>query len=232
MLRRGADDSLFSITRSTPDSGIAYRDVAVQWIKDLRRTIDFLETRNDVRSERLGFFAASWGSISAPVALALEPRIKAAVLYSAGYSPTATPHAEVDPPNFAPRVRTPTLMLGGRYDTVFPYETSQVPYFRHFGVKEPDKKQVISPSGHIVPADVGIAESLKWFDTYLGGGTEETASTTRPEHWRCGELGQMFELLGKLSSYRECASWRQYGSPWMVISAPRGRRRSGRPSRT
>jgi len=40
---------------------------------------------------------------------------------------------EVDPFNFAPRVRQPTLMLNGRYDFAFPVETSQLPLFQLLG---------------------------------------------------------------------------------------------------
>lgn len=72
------DDSTFSIVRSTPDTTTYYRDLMVQWVKDVRRTIDFLETRKDIRSDRIGLSGASWGAMNAPMAVAVEPRIKAA----------------------------------------------------------------------------------------------------------------------------------------------------------
>ena len=160
------DDSAFSIARSTPDTTIHHRDLMVQWIKDLRRTVDFLETRKDIRSDRIGYLGLSWGGETAPIALAMEPRIKAAALYSAGYH-AIIPHAEVAKYNYAPRVHTPTLMMNGRYDTVFPYETSQVPFFNQLGTR--DKKMKVSDTGHILPMETVVQETLAWFDHYLSG---------------------------------------------------------------
>jgi tRNA A-37 threonylcarbamoyl transferase component Bud32/dienelactone hydrolase len=163
------DDSAFSITRSIPDTTIYHRDLMVQWIKDLRRTVDFLETRKDIRADRIGYFGISWGGETAPIALSMEPRIKAAALYSAGYH-AIIPHAEVAKYNYAPRVHTPTLMMNGRYDVVFPYETSQVPFFNQLGTR--DKKMKVSDGGHILPMETVVQETLAWFDRYLSGKPE------------------------------------------------------------
>ena len=57
-----------------------YRDHAVDWSKDLGRTIDYLETRKDLRAEKLTYFGLSWGATQAPIMISIEPRIKAAVL--------------------------------------------------------------------------------------------------------------------------------------------------------
>jgi formylglycine-generating enzyme required for sulfatase activity/tRNA A-37 threonylcarbamoyl transferase component Bud32 len=162
------DDSTFSIVQSLPDTTTRYRDLVVQWVKDVRRTIDFLETRKDIRSDRIGLMGISWGGSEAPYALAIEPRIKAASLYSAGYANTSA-RAEVELFNYTPRVRVPTLMINGRYDTVFPYETSQVPFFNHLGTPKADKRTVLSENGHIVAQDVMARESQAWFDRYLRG---------------------------------------------------------------
>jgi len=162
------DDSLFSITMSVGDTSIYYRDLMVQWIKDLRRTVDFLETRRDLRSDRIGYFGLSWGGETAPIALSMEPRIKAAALYSAGYH-AVTPRPEVAKFNYAPRVHTPTLMMNGRYDVVFPYETSQVPLFNQLGTTAQDKRMMTSETGHILAMDAVVKETLAWFDHYLSG---------------------------------------------------------------
>ncbi len=162
------DDSAFSITRSVPDTTAYHRDLTVEWIKDLRRTVDFLETRNDIRSDRIGYLGLSWGGEAAPIALSMEPRIKAAALYSAGYH-AIMPRAEVAKFNYSPRVHTPTLMLNGRYDTVFPYETSQVPFFNQLGTPARDKKMIVSETGHVLPMATVVKETLAWFDHYLSG---------------------------------------------------------------
>jgi len=162
------DDSTFSIAQSSPDTTTHFRDLVVQWVKDVRRTIDFLETRKDIRSDRIGLLGISWGGSQAPYALAIEPRIKAAALYSAGYQ-AAPARAEVELFNYTPRVRVPTLMINGRYDTVFPYETSQVPFFNHLGTAKDEKRTVLSENGHIVSMNVMARESQAWFDRYLRG---------------------------------------------------------------
>ena len=169
------DDSAFSITQSLPDTTTYYRDLMVQWVKDLRRTVDFLQTRKDIRSDRIGYFGASWGGLTAPIALAIEPRIKAAALYSAGHA-NRFARAEVETFNYTPHVHTPTLMLNGRYDVVFFYETSQMPFFNRLGTPASDKRIVMSDNGHIIPMDTGVQETLRWFDRYLSGKTEGATS--------------------------------------------------------
>ena len=79
--------------------------------------------------------------------VALEPRLKAGVLLMGGlFSTTSAP--EVDSFNFAPRVRTPILMLNGDQDHIFPLQTSQRPLFQALGTPSADKKHVLYPGGH------------------------------------------------------------------------------------
>jgi len=162
------DDSAFSITQSRPDTTTRYRDLVVQWVNDLRRTVDFLETRKDIRADRIGFHGGSWGGMNAPFALAMEPRIKAAVLFSAGYWRYKA-RAEVEPYNYAPRARTPTLMLNGRFDTLFPYETSQLALYNHLGTPAQDKRMVLEDRGHMLTLDKTLPATLEWYDRYLSG---------------------------------------------------------------
>jgi dienelactone hydrolase len=163
------DDKDFSATSAFADSSARYRDLAVHWIKDLRRTVDYLESRQDMRIDRIGYYGWSWGGEVAGIALALEPRIKAAVLNVGGYSPAGPLRPEVDPVNYMPRAHVPTLMLNGRHDVVFPYETSQLPFFQQLGTRPTEKKHITYPTGHTVPQDALVRESLAWFDRYLSG---------------------------------------------------------------
>ena len=150
-----------------PNESNTYREHVVYWAKDLRRSIDYLETRPEIDGQRLGFFGISWGGRLAPVVLALEPRLKAAVLTVAGLRhQNAQP--EADPFNYLPRVRQPVLMLNGRYDFYFPVETSQRPYFDRLGTARPDKAWMVYDGSHSVPSTQVAKESLAWFDRYLG----------------------------------------------------------------
>ena len=97
----------------------------------------------------------------------LEDRIKVSVLYVAGLKYSG-PFPEVDPFNYVSRVKIPTLMLNGKYDADFPYETSQKPLYELLGTKEQNKHQFIYESGHFVPRNELIKETLDWLDKYLG----------------------------------------------------------------
>jgi dienelactone hydrolase len=164
------DDEEFSTTNSISDRNTSYyRELAIQWNKDLGRTIDYLETQEDFDSERIGFFGFSWGGQIAGITLAVEPRIKVAALDVGGlwvYGPDPLP--EVEPLNFLPHITTPVIMLNGEHDIVFPLETGQRPFFDLLGTPPDDKRHVIFAAGHVVPRDVLIGEVLDWYDRYLG----------------------------------------------------------------
>jgi serine/threonine protein kinase/dienelactone hydrolase len=156
-----------SIGADHPDSSIAHRDQMLRWAKEMRRAIDYAVTRPDVDSTRLAYVGYSWGSRLAGVMMAIEPRFKAGVLNVPGLTMAAM-RPEEDPVNFLPRVRAPVLMLSGRYDSNFPYELSQKPFFRLLGSPAADKRQIVYEGGHFVPRADRVIESTRWLDKYLG----------------------------------------------------------------
>jgi pimeloyl-ACP methyl ester carboxylesterase len=169
---------LFPIYKSTYERGDgyendvggpsnAYRDHVIMWVKDFRRSVDYLTTRADVDTSRLGYFGLSWGGALGGIIPAVEPRIRNVILYVAGLSMQPNLR-EVDPINFLPRITVPVLMLNGRFDHYFPVETSQRPFFRLLGTPPDQKRQIISDGGHSVPRNQLIGESLDWLDHYFG----------------------------------------------------------------
>ncbi|MBZ5683769.1 MAG: hypothetical protein LAP86_01925 [Acidobacteriia bacterium] len=78
------------------------------------------------------------------------------------------PSPEVDQFNFAPRVTAPVLMLNGRYDFVYPPDTSQEPMFHMLGAPKEHKRRVVYDTGHDTPRTELIKETLNWLDRYLG----------------------------------------------------------------
>ena len=144
------------------------RDLVIQWSKDLGRADDWLETRPDIDMSRLAYYGVSLGAIDGVSLVAVEDRIRAAVFLAGGYRmERAAP--EVEPLNFAPRIRVPVLLLGGRYDFQHPYETAQIPLFRALGTPEKDKRQIVFEGGHIAPRiQPIIKEILDWLDQTLG----------------------------------------------------------------
>ena len=145
----------------------AGRDLVVQWAKDIQRAIDYLQTRKDIDSHRVAYYGLSLGAVWGPVMTAIEPRFKASVLVAGGFPFERLP-SEIEPLNFAPRVKIPTLMLNGRDDFMFPVNSSQVPLFRLLGVSEPQKRHIVFDSGHVPPTNPVIKESLDWLERYLG----------------------------------------------------------------
>lgn len=144
-----------------------YKDHLIMWAKDLSRTIDYLETRDDIDATRIGYYGLSWGGTMGAIMPAVEPRIKTNILYVAGINFQQT-LPEADPVNYVGRVRQPTLILNGELDFYFPPETSQKPLFDLLGTDPEHKKRLIFPGGHSVPRTEMIKQSLLWLDRYLG----------------------------------------------------------------
>ena len=100
--------------------------------------------------------------------LAMEPRYKAATLGLAGL-PYRSFLPEVDPLNFVPRIKVPTLMLEARYDHLYPVELSQQPMFSLLGTPADQKRSVLFDAGHgPLPRGQVIHEVLAGLDKYLG----------------------------------------------------------------
>ena len=145
----------------------AYRDTVVQWSKDLGRTIDYLETRADIDTGKLGYYSLSAGANAALPIVAVESRFKAVVLISGGVDNGRRP-PEADPLNFAPHITAPTLMVSGRDDFIFPLETVARPLFALLGTP-PDRKRLrVHDGGHLPARNDLIRDVLGWFDEQVG----------------------------------------------------------------
>ena len=143
------------------------RDLEVEDYKDLARSVDYIEMRPDLNHQKLAYYGVSQGAREASVMLALESRFRTAVLVGGGFSQKKQ-FPEIREVSFAPRVKIPTLMINGRYDFIFPAETSQLPMFRLLGTPEKDKRYVLVDSGHVPPRNDIIRETLDWLDQHLG----------------------------------------------------------------
>lgn len=156
-----------SLRSDIPNTSVFWRDHVVMWVKDFRRTLDYLSTRADMDTSKFAYFGFSWGGYMGGIIPAVEPRIKTAVLYVAGLT-MERPRPEVDPINYLPRIRVPVLMLNGRYDFFFPTETSQRPFFERLGTPAAHKAHKVYDGGHDVPRTQLITETLRWLDRALG----------------------------------------------------------------
>jgi formylglycine-generating enzyme required for sulfatase activity/dienelactone hydrolase len=157
--------------RVRPDPGPTLaRETVIEWSKDLGRSLDYLATRDDIDSNRVGYLGVSQGSADGVILATVEDRIKAVVLLDGGYFETEHPVAGMDQADFAPRLRKPVLMVNGRYDWVFPVAASQEPLFNMLGTPPADKRHVVFDTPHDVRLrrDDLTKEVLAWYDTYLG----------------------------------------------------------------
>jgi dienelactone hydrolase len=181
MIIRSGRAVLYPIYKSTFERGDGYstsdprmtmkdhQDHILIWRKELGKSIDYLETRSDIDCKKLCYYGSSWGSLLAVVYLAVEKRFQTGILRLGGL-PTWESPPEVDPINFLPRIKIPILMLNGKYDYLFPYETSQKPLLRFLGTSEEDKHLEVFPTDHSLygyKAEI-VRFVLDWLDRYLG----------------------------------------------------------------
>ena len=152
-----------------PERTRAYREWVMRQVADARRSIDYLQSRADIRRDSIGYYGFSWGARMGSIVLALEPRLRAGVLMAGGFS--GDPAPELDPFNFAPRVTAPVLMINGDADFIFELERSQKPLFAALGPPQNRKRHVVLPGGHAIIYEKHsqvIREILDWFDQFLG----------------------------------------------------------------
>jgi len=142
----------------------AFTEFTVQAIKDLRRSIDYLETRPDIDAARLAYYGMSWGGWVGPIAVAVEDRFKAGVLLAGRLQWRGRP--EVRALNYAVRVKVPILMLNGRYDNTI--DSGIRPLYDLLGTPAEHKRLILYDTDHIPPRNEFIKEILAWLDKYLG----------------------------------------------------------------
>lgn len=148
-------------------SGDQEREWRVQYVKDFRRTMDYLETRGDIDMNKVGYFGSSWGGRVGSIIGAVEDRVHLMILEHGGF-PSGPHPMEQDEINFAPHVHVPVLMINGSFDHVFPPETSQKPMFAALGTVQNDKMHFVFPGGHTTPRKEIIKVVLDWLDKYFG----------------------------------------------------------------
>jgi dienelactone hydrolase/predicted Ser/Thr protein kinase len=160
------NDALAAILNSYDPNSHQLVDVFIQDIKDLRRSIDFLETRPDIDAQRIAYYGMSWGAGWGVYATAVEDRLRASILTGGCINGLGRP--EINDVNYVGRVRVPTLMLNGKYDTINPVETTIKPMFDLLGTPAADKRLELFETDHIPPITEYIRETLAWLDKYMG----------------------------------------------------------------
>lgn len=186
--RREIGKELFS-----PDVADSVRSV-IQTVIDLRRAVDYLETKSEIDCERVGYVGGSMGGIIGAIFVGVEPRIKAAALIVAGGNISlmiresqhytmlsireclrgeGKPYEElqrmldpIDPLNFIGNFSPrPIVFHLGKFDEIVPAEAGRQLY-----EKAGEPKQIYwYDSGHDVPLDLVLMRILDFMNHKLLG---------------------------------------------------------------
>ncbi len=149
---------------SNEDTLRRFRSQFIAWVEDTDKTLDYLETRNDIDSNNIFYLGMSYGALFNTHTLLFEDRYKGAILYVGGAFPTYPPL--VDGINHLPRIKTPFLMLNGEQDYLVPKSAANF-FFQSTGTPSEDKKIIFYDSGHWpLPRNQMIKETLSFIDRY------------------------------------------------------------------
>jgi len=184
--RREEGRSLYSIDIEDTVRGF------IQTVIDLRRAVDYLETRPEIDAKRIGYVGGSMGGIIGAIFIGVEPRIKAAALIVAGGNmslmvresehpaiPPIRRYLEeqgitydelqrmldpIDPLNFIGRFSPrPVVFHLGSYDRIVPAEAGRQLYMR---AGEP-KEVYWYDAGHNLPMELVAVRILDFMDENL-----------------------------------------------------------------
>jgi formylglycine-generating enzyme required for sulfatase activity/dienelactone hydrolase len=149
------------------DTSSNWRDHVIMWAKDASRAIDYAQTRPDLDHDRIAYYGYSWGAVMGAIIPAVDLRIKAVIIALGGLNyEKSLPEVEII--NFLPHVRQPVLMLNGHYDFFFPEQSTQVPFYNLLGSTKGEKKRILYDTGHAIPRNELIKQTLDWLDLQLG----------------------------------------------------------------
>jgi len=153
------------------------RDLISQTVFDLRRAVDFIQTREELDPGRIGYFGISLGGIIGTIFCSVEDRIEVPVIVLAGgqlnlmfgkkalSGDTRNYLSIIDPINFvkdiAPR---PLLMINAANDDIVPPITSKL-LFK--AAKKPKEIIWYPAKHHDIPLELAYREGIQWFDRYL-----------------------------------------------------------------
>jgi dienelactone hydrolase len=139
---------------------IRYSNLLTQTIVDYRRAIDYLASRDDIDTTRVGVIGYSMGGHMTFILGAVDPRIKAVVACVV----PATPGMPIAASTFARSMGSaPLLMMMAEHDQFYSVEQAQQLYD---AVPGNDKAIHFFDSGHSLPVEY-VAQVLDWIEETL-----------------------------------------------------------------
>lgn len=174
---------------------VKLRAMVEQSVLDVRRTVDFLESRPEVDKSRIGISGVSLGAIVGVGSFAVEPRISRAsfllggidlakiiwsssrlvpqrdILRREGFTESSLREAlaTIEPEGYLPRNEGVTFVVGGKFDSVVPGEST-----RMLISNIPNPRVLWLDTGHYGGVFVQrrlMREVARFFAAEFGGGT-------------------------------------------------------------
>jgi pimeloyl-ACP methyl ester carboxylesterase len=146
---------------------VRFRDLMVLHGTEMRRAVDYLETRDDIDKRRIAYVALSWGAGSRLPLAAVDDRFRAVVLIGGGIDERLQPTlAAASNINFAPHIRPPKLLLNGADDEEHPWQTRGLPLWNL--LREPKQLVLLPGVGHIPALQDRVPAINRFLDQTLG----------------------------------------------------------------
>ena len=142
-----------------------YINMFIKTIIEYRRALDYLQTKADIDTTKIGVFGMSMGGSMSCILSALEPRIKVTVAATAApIAPISKKHNQPhDPTNSVPHIHCPFLLLMAKNDTWYTVDGGNQLYSL---VGSPEKNIIWYDSGHNLPEE-HVYDVVKWIKEHL-----------------------------------------------------------------
>lgn len=157
---RAIDSDFISISKIWFEEKLIYKtsDIWIQSTKDYNQAIDYLLTRKEIDSSRIGIMGYSMGGAMTSFLCTQNPQIKIAVMCSV--PPFAKEiSTSIYPLHFAARIPDiPVLLQFGNKDELF--SANQAKEFESL-IKSKRKKLIFYDSGHFLPKEY-LKDAFEW----------------------------------------------------------------------
>jgi hypothetical protein len=147
------------------DDSVEYVDEVARFVIDVRRGLDYVETRSDLDARHIAFLSPSGGTYKL-IPPAVDPRYRAIILQGAGIrARELSVHKDANPIHFAPLLGGPKIVIHGVHDEVILLKTEAEPLYN---LLQSPKEFVRYKGGH--RADRSYCAQLvnAWLDERFG----------------------------------------------------------------